>query len=318
MNRKRALKQLYATYLFFWLVATSRRPVGTNVFEREWDVLLILDTCRTDALRELGPEYEFIRDVEEIWSVGSTSKEWIEQTFTTQYASEIRNTAYITGNPFSNTLLGDRKRTKYGTTNETWIETVDWSAAFIRDNLVDPDEFGHIEPLWVDTESDARVADSQKPESITNHTIQAARSGEYDRVIAHYMQPHSPYFASSKEYDQLLEYEKHPFGALKDGTDRETVWAAYLENLRYVLDHVESLLENVDGDVVITADHGELFGEHRMYYHMPGNPHPRLKRVPWLRVEASDERTIRPDVTLDGRAGAPEASEKQLEALGYL
>jgi hypothetical protein len=38
------------------------------------------------------------------------------------------------------------------------------------------------------------------------------------------------------------------------------VWEAYLDNLRYVLDNIEELLQNVDGKVVISADHGELFG----------------------------------------------------------
>jgi arylsulfatase A-like enzyme len=131
------------------------------------------------------------------------------------------------------------------------------------------------------------------------------------------MQPHSPYFASSRNYGNLKEYEKKPFKALKED-EKEKVWGAYLDNLRYALDDIERLLQNVDGDVVISADHGELMGDHGMYYHMPGNIHPKLKKVPWVRVKGDDKQTAVPDVTLDGVENAQEVSEEQLEALGYL
>lgn len=317
MQKKQLLKEIYATYLLFWLIFTSRKPVGTNVFEKDWDVLVLLDTCRVDALNEVQDEYEFIKNIKEVWSVGSTSKEWIEQTFTDQYADKISETAYITGNPYSNTLLGKHQKIEYGTTYGTWIEEVNWTEPLIKDVTVDGKQVGHIEPLWGETGEDAPFEESQKPHSITNHTIKAARSGDYKHVIAHYMQPHSPYFASSKSYDNLKEYEKQPFKALKEGKKQE-VWEAYIDNLRYVLDNVEQLLQNVDGSVVITADHGELMGEQGMYYHMPGNIHPKLRKVPWVQVNATDEETITTDVTLEGIESAEEVSEEQLEALGYL
>jgi hypothetical protein len=318
MKAKEILREAYATYVFFWLVFTSRRPIGTNVFERDWDVLLLLDTCRVDALREVEEEYDFINNVEEIWSVGSTSKEWVEQTFTNEYADETARTAYITGNPFSNTLLGDRQRTEYGTTHGTWLHQK-WVSRFVKDDLIDIDELGHMEPLWGSTGADAPFERSQHPRALTDHTIVAARSGKFDRVITHYMQPHSPYFASSDKYDELMGHEKAPFQAVATGDEvtKQQVWEAYLDNLRYVLDNIEELLQNVDGKVVISADHGELFGEH-MHFHMPGNPHPKLKKVPWVETEASDNRTIEPDVELTGHKNAEEVSEEQLEALGYI
>lgn len=318
--KKRLLKELYSTYLFFWLVLTSRKPIGTNVYKRDWDVLVLLDTCRVDALRAVQDEYDFLEDIQEVWSIGSTSKEWVEQTFVHKYADEIAETAYITGNPFSNTLLGSRKRTEYGSTHGTWIEQVNWVNSIIRDDIVDGESLGHLEPLWGTTGPDAPFQRSQHPKALTDYTIKAARTGEYERVISHYMQPHSPYFASSTEYEELADHEKYPFKVLKEGTqeEKQTVWKAYLDNLRYALDHVETLLENVDGTVVITADHGELLGDHRMYYHMPGNPHPKLKKVPWVKVNGKDEHTRTPDVTLKGHENAQEISEEQLEALGYI
>lgn len=55
-----------------------------------------------------------------------------------------------------------------------------------------------------------------------------------------------------------------------------------------------------------------------MYSHMPGNPYPKVKKIPWVRTEASDERTVEPDITLDGEANADEVTEEQMKALGYL
>lgn len=46
------------------------RTIGTNVFDREWDALIVLDTARVDALRIVADEYNFIKNVESIWSVG--------------------------------------------------------------------------------------------------------------------------------------------------------------------------------------------------------------------------------------------------------
>jgi len=319
MNKKRLMREVYATYVLFWLITTSRKPVGTNVFERDWDVLVILDTCRVDALREVQDEYDFLGDIEEIWSIGSTSKEWVDQTFREKYSDEIAETAYITGNPFSNTLLGERKKVEYGSTHDTWIESAEWTNKIIKDTTVSADKLGHLEPLWGDFDNNRNesFSKSQKPSSIINHTIAAGRTGKFDRIIAHCMQPHSPYFSSSNKYEELNKYEKYPFRALKEGKT-EKVWDAYIDNLRYILDHVEKLIQNTEGEVVLTADHGELMGEQRMYYHMPGNFHPKLKKVPWVRTQATDNGTVDPDVTLSGKENAQEVTAEQLEALGYI
>jgi hypothetical protein len=42
---------------------STRVDVATNVFEKDWDVLVVLDACRVDALRAVQDEYDFIDDV---------------------------------------------------------------------------------------------------------------------------------------------------------------------------------------------------------------------------------------------------------------
>jgi len=41
-------------------------PVGTNIYERDWDALVVLDACRVDILREVADEYEFIDEVDSV------------------------------------------------------------------------------------------------------------------------------------------------------------------------------------------------------------------------------------------------------------
>ncbi len=315
---KEKLRELYAAYLIAWLSITSRQTIGTNIFESDWDILIILDACRTDALREVESEYEFLQDVDQIWSVGSTSMEWMQKTFVREYEEEISNTAYITANTFSNVLTGDREKLQYGAIKNTRIQQSSLGDRLINYGTVRAEDFAHIEPLWADADSNDKFQSTQKPGTVTDHTVKAARNSDFDRVVAHYMQPHAPYFSTSKEYPELNEYEKYPFRFLKTKSEKEKVWESYIDNLRYVLDHVERLLKNADGDVVITADHGELFGRQGIYSHIPGLPHPRLKRVPWVQTEATDTNTVNPSIKLNGVEAAQEVSEEQLEALGYL
>ncbi|MFB6225192.1 MAG: hypothetical protein ABEI13_01925, partial [Candidatus Paceibacteria bacterium] len=61
MDSKIPIK-LYEYYIAAWMTATSHHPVGINVLDLEWDTLILLDTCRVDALREVAPEYDFLND----------------------------------------------------------------------------------------------------------------------------------------------------------------------------------------------------------------------------------------------------------------
>ncbi|MFB6185902.1 MAG: hypothetical protein ABEI86_03425, partial [Halobacteriaceae archaeon] len=87
----------------------SRIDYGTNIYERDWDVLIILDTARVDAMESVADEFGFIEQVDSIRSLGSTSSEWLAKTFTTEYKSEISNTALISGNPHVQHTLYDRQ-----------------------------------------------------------------------------------------------------------------------------------------------------------------------------------------------------------------
>ena len=88
----------------------SYQTIGTNVFERDWDVLILLDTCRVDALQEVAPEYEFLGEVESIWSVGGGSAEWVARTFDENHLDEIQDTAYLAANGHVQQVLDDKRQ----------------------------------------------------------------------------------------------------------------------------------------------------------------------------------------------------------------
>jgi hypothetical protein len=102
----------------------------------------------------------------------------------------------------------------------------------------------------------------------------------------------------------------------KGEVDHEEVWDGYVANLEYVLDHVETFMENVSGEVLITADHGNLLGEWGMYSHPDWVPLPALKRVPWIKISAENTGEYEPTDHSKENRERTDRSE-QLEALGY-
>jgi hypothetical protein len=86
-----------------------------------------------------------------------------------------------------------------------------------------------------------------------------------------------------------------------------------------LLGRVKVLLEKFDAEkVVITADHGEAFGEWGFHSHNTACPHHSVRRVPWVETTANDEDTFGPTIEppqteLHIRADV----EKRLVQLGY-
>jgi len=46
-------------------------------------------------------------------------------------------------------------------------------------------------------------------------------------------------------------------------------------------------IDDLKGDVIITSDHGEAFGEEGVWEHHIETPIPPLIEVPWLEVEST-------------------------------
>ena len=294
--------------------------IGTNVFSREWDVLILLDTCRVDALQEVSGEYSFLKGIEPMWSIGGRSPEWIAKTFTEQYETEISNTAYLSANAFSEKILKSRHH-ESATPNEVnlaysllgQIPTLNVSSLGRFEYLYEYEPVGADGPL-------GHNDGGTPPRYVTDRGIIVGRKHDFDRVILHYLQPHPPYVANALEEERELEqHERDWWSYLGETGDYETIWNTYLDELRYVLDDVELLLENLDAETVaISADHGEAFGEYWEYGHHTGSINPHVRKVPWVETTATDQHAYTP--TTDPPSNGIDiksATDDQLEALGY-
>jgi hypothetical protein len=286
-------------------VATDRLGVdlydalATPVFEEQWDLLVVLDACRVDLMRETAPEYDVIDTVGTRWSVSGESRGWIETTFKSERAEEwAAETGYVSGNPYSERTLSES-------------------------------DVGYLDRVIADSFDHDRGVMPARP--ITDRAIWAGRRREQlgiSRLVVHYMQPHFP------AVDHLdLGAEMHPhddskawlsvWDRLADGDPeihRSDVLTAYWDNLRYVLEDVSLLLSNVDAETaVVTADHGNALGEWGFFGH-GDHPVPGVRRVPWCVTSARDsgERCPAhgPPETDDGPLDSGETADR-LRALGY-
>lgn len=324
-NPRRAIEYFtIPRYRSACVALTSRVPLGTHILSRDWDVCILLDTCRVDALQEVADEYPFIDDVGRMWSVGGSSPEWMVHTFDAKWRELLVTTAYLTSNAWAKRILNDRLHPGNEYSEYRILETL---RHFGNWNLIRASELGRFEQIWKYVSEDEQIDEKHDPGGlvpggappryVTDRAISVARNYDYDRLLLHYMEPHAPYLANAlTEGRDPHDHEKEPFTYLQETGDRQAVWNAYLDELRYVLDDVAVLLRNIDAEtVVISADHGEAFGEYNIYNHHTGSLHPHIRFVPWVVTSATDTGSYSPQV--DPHERGDTSVDEALEALGY-
>ena len=299
-GRKAEMGLPRSAYLRAIQAVGRRLRYGTSVYRREWDVLVVLDACRPDALRAVAPDTEQFdaADIETVRSVGSCSSEWLERTFMTdRHRDAIGRTAMVTGN--------------------TWT-----------DRYLSADRFALLDEVWKYAWDE--TVGTVPADAVTDRAIRVARKHDPRRLVVHYMQPHHPFVPDPLEGDSgMARTGAHsgrtsPWVLLRRGdVQKERVRTAYRKNLEYALSSVATLLENVDGRVAVTADHGNLFGEWGLYGHPMSTPVPSLLAVPWVETTAEDHRTREPELTPPeslpvSRVHDAAGDGSRLEALGYL
>lgn len=279
----------YPGYLKLFHLMFPLFPSGEPIFESDWDVLIVLDACRLDLMDEVQGEYSFIPRVDSRRSVDSMTRPWMTKNFATKYRSQTENTCYICGSPFSQIVL-------------------------------DQDDFLELEEIWKHCWDDELGTIPARP--VTDWAISNHREHSPDRMIVHYLQPHHP-FVPDPDLDpgQSIDYfNEEPWDDIwtrlqRGEVTKGRVWNAYRDNLRYVLDDVEILLNNIDADnVVITSDHGNAFGEWGIYGHPMHIPLRCLRIVPWIETSAVDTGNRNPKRHLNH---ADSGLEDRLTALGY-
>lgn len=279
---KRVLHDLWAAGLGKGLEAVGKGD-GENIYEEDWDVLLILDACRVDLMAGVADQFEFCSELTTKRSVGSESKEWMEKTFVETYSEKIADTAYVTANPHSEEIINNGD---FELVDEVWNYAWDHQISTV-----------HARP-------------------VTDRLISVARERDPEFLIGHYMQPHAAFIPNPELGEHNDEFENSIWRSILRGrVSKEAIWDAYRDNLIYVLQEVEILLQNIDAEtVVITADHGNAIGEWGIYGH-PKTPIRVIREVPWIETTATDSGSHRPEAHHD--TDIDYSVEERLADLGY-
>jgi hypothetical protein len=264
---------------------------GRSIFEEEWDVCIVLDACRADELEREQPNYEWFSDTGRFSSLGSATWEWLPRLISETPDDVLRQTTYVTANPMSDEFCSE---SQFDELDEVWRYAWD-------------DDWGTV-----------------LPRPVTDRAIYHARRNAPGRLLVHYLQPHVPFLVDEASKGNLagVTYGVHnvkrgDWGRVIEGElSKETVTSWYRKTLSRVLDDVDLLLSNIDAETaVITADHGEAFGEWGLYGHPANVNLDVLTQVPWVETTATDNEEHQPEQYVRRNSGV--GVEKRLEALGY-
>lgn len=270
---------------------------GVDIFDQDWDNLVILDACRYDVFAHRA---DLPGELERKQSRGSMTSQFLRANFD---GRDLRNTVYVTASPM---LRQNRKQNKVDARLHATINI--WNSDGWDDDL--------------QTVPPAATAAAAKD---------AAEQYPNKRLLVHFMQPHVPFVGSDTELGETFDWGENGTGFWREwvirdlGISDEILRQAYAENLDYVLPHVKKLLASLGGRTVVTADHGNMLGERAFPVPIHGYGHPfgvyteELVAVPWLTVENGPRRRI---VTGEGQqpdlqASDPDVTSERLRQLGY-
>lgn len=262
---------------------------GIEIFDEDWDNLIILDACRYDFFVDAA---SLPGTTEQRESRGATTREFIRGNFT---GKSRYDTVYVSANP--------------------WYPRLQ-------------DELESVLHDYIDVHSgdkrDAVDGLTTRPETVTAHAQTASEQYQNKRLIVHYLQPHQPYLGEFGR-DKFDFHGNTLISIKRSDVSRDDVVRAYRENLELVLSEVHRLLSTLHGKTVVTADHGELLGDRqrpipiRHYGHPCGVYVEELVKVPWHVVPFSERKTIVSEEPSDAASDRLDSSEldEQLSALGY-
>ena len=187
-------------------------------------------------------------------------------------------------------------------------DTVMVSANPYANELAD-DIFHAVYQVIPDHEEVARI----EPHTVTEQALAANQEHPNKRLIIHYMQPHTPYL----QFKHRAPDE--PFTRARQTGDLDQLYSEYVENYRYAENEALDVIQELEGKVIITADHGEALGERWLGIPMFGHGHwmPEVYEVPLVTVESDTRPEIFPEKPIARTRLSDDLINEQLEALGY-
>lgn len=269
---------------------------GIDIFDEDWDNLIVLDACRYDLFKE---ENDIDGVLESRESRGSSTQEWLRANFKNK---KLFDTVYVTANP---------------------------QYYYHKDTL--NSELHKVDHVWQGEGWDKKYQ-TVLPEVTTNRALSVGENHPNKRLLVHYMQPHIPFLSEMvselSEEEFLNPQEPSSWDDLMTGNlkiEPGEIWPAYRDTLNQTLPHVRKLINGLDGKSVVSADHGNMIGERASPFPIREWGHPRgiytreLVKVPWLEIRRERRRIIpeRP-VDTDPTESVEDDVRARLRELGYV
>ncbi|MCQ4333127.1 hypothetical protein KM295_06420 [Natronomonas sp. F2-12] len=308
-NRVRKVNRNLNSLIFSW-----NHDYGTNIFSKDWDNLIILDSCRYDTLKSITNKNKS----SSIISRGSSSYEFVKNNFEKQ----LHDTIYITTNPH--------------------IEKIEKNEFFI------------IKKIYDEYEDSFNINERRTMlDNLRKESQRMVHENPNKKLIIHSMIPHAPYISSEAENlrKKLSEEKNITFvnskggrgantqekaknktnpnkfysllGAAKNGYISDNrLYEIYKQEVKTGFNWGEKLANELDGKSIITADHGELLGERLLpllakeYGHHCNIYCEELRKVPWVVYPSDNRRNIIASEPVDTQHTQTNI-EENLKALGY-
>lgn len=274
--------------------------------------------------------------IDHVWSAGSQSAEWMARTFHADHADRMARTAYVTGNPFTAQscehilaveseglplspddfgLLYEAWRDEWvdesvstippGPLTEaavaTWRGRADLGIDRVVVHYMQPHAPFRSRPGWfvgsADTTGWGQIEEDEVGHGDGAGGEMASVDGDEGAEAGDLADLDEETIAALEAFDTGADEVRDPWTRLRDGElPAGEFWAAYRDNLEWVLDDVARLLSNCDGRVILTSDHGNGAGEFGVWSHPPGLHLPAVRRVPWVDLQGEDAGTLAPDL----------------------
>lgn len=232
----------------------------SDIRKEKWDLLIILDACRLDTFQKVN----WIEGELDILKTGSSTVDYFRKFFSEgaivsgQLLVKQLDIVYISANP--------------------WI------------NMQFEKTFKVVRTVW-DYGWDY-VNFTVHPATMSSETFRTVEKYPKGRIISHWLQPHHPFIGEFQ-----LGIPDAPSNCPHGGAggnvwrefqrgkiSKEDFIKAYESNLEFALKYVEPIVRELSKKkkIIITSDHGNVFGEYGLYGHPNGYDYPELTEVPWL------------------------------------